>query len=56
MRLLQVPVVLAFIDDHGNHLSESVVEMFKDTLDLGVKGSSATFLSAKKLVDQTREL
>ena len=55
LREAEVPIVLAFIDHHGKHLGDGVVEAFDTVIGLRVVGTSMELSGAEKLVDSVRE-
>ena len=50
MRELQIPVVLAFIDDHSQHLGHNV------SVTVWIKGACSKLAHSQKLVDSVRKL
>ena len=56
MRHLRIPIVLAFVDDHSQHLGHCAVGMLHTTVAAWVVGAGGDFLNTKKLVDDVRKL
>ena len=52
---VEIPVVLTFVDDHGEHLSHCVVDSF-DAPTVGVVGARGDFAHTEALEDGDREL
>ena len=55
VREAEVPIVLAFVDHHGKHLGDGVVEAFDTAIGLRVVRASMELSGAEKLVDSVRE-
>ena len=55
MREMEIPIVLPVVDDHGKHLSHSMVHTFSSTVAIGVVGARGNFSNAKELVEGIRE-
>ena len=56
MREMKIPIVLPVVDDHGKHLSHSVVHTLSSTIAVGVVSARGNFANAKELVEGIREV
>lgn len=60
VRWLQIPIFLALIEDHGQHLGHHVVHHVVHTLNaavaLWVVGAGGELVNSKQLVDSVRKL
>ena len=50
MREMKIPIALPVVDDHGKHLSHSMVHTFNSTVAIGVVSARGNFTNAKELV------
>ena len=53
---MEIPIVLPVVDDHGKHLSHSMIHTLGSTVAVGVVGARGNFANAKELVEGIREV
>ena len=55
VRKMQVPIVLQFVSDHGEHQGHGVVDAFDAAVGAGMVGTPGDFVDAEALIEGARE-